>query len=142
MAAKLVNQALVGIHAQAACEAIRLAEKLGLEDLVQLKELLSASWGQSKILDLVLADFIAARQQSSNNSFEAALQVLQETKSAAPLRNMDKDFACIEKEISLHSSLNILNSYPLLKDTQEKIHKACAESRLKDAPFASLTIVE
>ena len=30
MAAKLVNQALVAMHAQAACEALHLAEKVGL----------------------------------------------------------------------------------------------------------------
>jgi 3-hydroxyisobutyrate dehydrogenase-like beta-hydroxyacid dehydrogenase len=29
MAAKLVNQALVGVHAQAACEALSLAQSLG-----------------------------------------------------------------------------------------------------------------
>eukprot|EP01031_Cornospumella_fuschlensis_P039893 gene39893-48578_t len=48
MAAKLVNQALVGMHAQAAVEAYQLAKTWGLEDVAQLRELLQASWGHSK----------------------------------------------------------------------------------------------
>eukprot|EP01034_Spumella_vulgaris_P034657 gene34657-42746_t len=51
-AAKLINQTLVGIHMQAAVEALYLAEQMGITDISQLKDLLNISWGQSKILDL------------------------------------------------------------------------------------------
>jgi 3-hydroxyisobutyrate dehydrogenase-like beta-hydroxyacid dehydrogenase len=98
MAAKLVNQALVGIHAQAACEALKLAERLELTDTKALRDLLNSSWGQSKVLDLVFADYEVAKD-SCEKSFDSARKVLGSTASAAPLRNMAKDFLCIEKEI-------------------------------------------
>lgn len=114
MAVKLVNQALVGMHAQAACEAIRLAESFGLVDAslsadqsanfanarnVQLlKELLLNSWGQSKVLELVVSDY----EQIINGAKSAGsvADALASAKSAAPLRNMDKDFDCISRDLS------------------------------------------
>lgn len=97
MAAKLINQALVGIHMQAAIEALRLAEKLELRDTKMLQELLSNSWGQSKVLDLVMNDYNSAKGVSG--SFASTVKRLEESLSPAPLRNMHKDFHCIESEI-------------------------------------------
>lgn len=48
-AAKLVNQLLVGVHAQAACEALLLAGRSGL-DLDRLVPVLMESWGASRML--------------------------------------------------------------------------------------------
>lgn len=47
MAAKIINQLLVGVHAQAACEALALAEKMKL-DVFLLQQMLGSSWGQSR----------------------------------------------------------------------------------------------
>ena len=90
MAAKLVNQALVGIHAQAASEAIALADELGLKnESKQLLAMLSNSWGQSRILELALQDYI--------NSKALGPHVIDQ--SPAPLRNLLKDFDAIQHEI-------------------------------------------
>lgn len=101
MAAKLVNQALVGVHAQAACEAILLAEALGIKNLPALREVLGASWGQSRILDLVMNDYIAAKNEfpHSKNPAKEAIAKLSAIKSSAPLKNLDKDFSCIAVEV-------------------------------------------
>lgn len=117
MAAKLVNQALVGVHAQAAVEAITIAQSMGLTDVAKLKQLLSTSWGQSKVLDLVMADFLTA---------EASGTSLADMKTAAPLRNMQKDFSCIPAV-----------GLPLVHGAGQAISTACSNG-LQDAPFAAL----
>eukprot|EP01035_Chromulina_nebulosa_P021069 gene21069-27299_t len=48
MAAKLVNQALVSMHAAAASEAIYLSKRFGLNDTKLVAEMLRESWGQSR----------------------------------------------------------------------------------------------
>ncbi len=134
MAAKLINQTLVGIHAQAAVEVIFLAEQMDITDISELKALLSTSWGQSKILDLLLQDYIdmktklqqsinlsvdskttnnthtsssnntnTTNNSSSNNTTQVDLlwDNILRANSAAPLRNMKKDFECIQKEVDL-----------------------------------------
>jgi 3-hydroxyisobutyrate dehydrogenase-like beta-hydroxyacid dehydrogenase len=110
MAAKLINQALVGVHAQAAVEAIRMANKLDLKDTALLKDLLAASWGQSKILDLVLNDYNTV--QSTSSSLAETMEKIRSTASPAPLRNLYKDFHCIEVEVSgpLFITVNTSNS--------------------------------
>lgn len=52
MAAKLVNQLLVGVHAQAASEALALAEDLGLTNVEGLLQLLNSAWGNSVMLQV------------------------------------------------------------------------------------------
>jgi 3-hydroxyisobutyrate dehydrogenase-like beta-hydroxyacid dehydrogenase len=113
MAAKLINQALVGIHAQAAVEALRLAEKLELKDTKLLQELLNHSWGQSRLLDLTMTDYHTVKDLSS--SFDDTLQKIKESSSPAPLRNLYKDFHCIESEIKGNSrdALFIRSALPI-----------------------------
>lgn len=53
VAAKLVNQLLVGVHAQVASEAISLAEDLGLTDVNALLQLLNSAWGNSVMLQVI-----------------------------------------------------------------------------------------
>lgn len=95
MAAKLINQALVGVHCQTAVEVILLGEKFGLLNdrtgIETLQNLLKASWGQSKILELILADYLIAKEKGFADPYIS--------QSSAPLRNLDKDFGCIQKEI-------------------------------------------
>lgn len=129
MAAKLVNQALVGIHAQAACEAIKIAYSMQLTDISKLRALLCNSWGQSKVLDLVMADFVEAAKESKH--LPSICDRLARQATAAPLRNMDKDFQCI-----LQSSSEML---PLVMTTAQSLSAACTpQAGLKDAPFAAL----
>jgi hypothetical protein len=61
---KIINQLLVGVHAQAACEALALAEKMSLE-VPLLQEMLASSWGQSRVLELVLADYQRLRREGN-----------------------------------------------------------------------------
>jgi 3-hydroxyisobutyrate dehydrogenase-like beta-hydroxyacid dehydrogenase len=49
-ATKLVNQLLVGAHAAASAEALRLAKQLGVTDVDLLLSVLDKSWGQSRVL--------------------------------------------------------------------------------------------
>jgi NAD-binding of NADP-dependent 3-hydroxyisobutyrate dehydrogenase len=146
MAAKLVNQALVAMHAQAASEALVLAEGMGLTNSAQtttlLAEMLQCSWGQSKVGELVLADYIAT--QNHEKGFECDTI----RKSAAPLRNLAKDLDCVMKELPARSdgaSVGVSNgssdakSVPVLGVTRDAITKACsAEAGLKDSAFVSL----
>jgi len=132
MGAKLVNQALVGMHVQASVEALHMAGCLGLtdspEDTQRLLDMLSVSWGQSKVLEGTFADYIKAQRHPKG--FESVLT----TQSPAPLRNLNKDFACIQAEI-LKSDKVFL---PVTNITSQSIERACNEKGLADASFVSL----
>jgi 3-hydroxyisobutyrate dehydrogenase-like beta-hydroxyacid dehydrogenase len=133
MAGKLVNQALVCMHAQAACEALHIAQRLGIDDmdLDKLQELLRSSWGQSKVLELVFADYIQA--MSGKQSSQSVAEALAVQATAAPLRNLRKDLRCLLDASSRASPL------PLLQATQLRLEAACgAEHKLQDAPFVAL----
>ena len=45
-----MNQLLVGVHSVAACEAMLLADKLGIKDQQALREVLQTSFGCSEVL--------------------------------------------------------------------------------------------
>ena len=45
-----VNQLPVGVHSMAACEAVLLADKLGIKDHQALQEVLATSLGCSEVL--------------------------------------------------------------------------------------------
>jgi hypothetical protein len=69
MGAKLINQALVCVHAQVAAEAIIMAQVLGLDSepsFTALRSMLQDAWGQSTVLDLALADVCAAMPRSTH----------------------------------------------------------------------------
>lgn len=51
-----MNQLLVGVHAQAASEALSLAEDLGVQNMEALLQLLNSAWGNSVILQVALVD--------------------------------------------------------------------------------------
>lgn len=127
MAAKLVNQALVGIHAQAASEALTLAKQFGIKDTQLLADMLKNSWGQSKVAELVLDDAIKVAREGAH--------ILRNT--AAPLRNLQKDFACIQQDLKPAHTLDGHMKLPLTEHTAWAINEAC-ESGLKDSAFISL----
>jgi 3-hydroxyisobutyrate dehydrogenase-like beta-hydroxyacid dehydrogenase len=77
-ATKLVNQLLVGIHTLAACEALTLARKVGV-NLEKLIYVLERSWGQSRMLERNAASILT-------RSFGP---------SSVPLRNLLKDLSII-----------------------------------------------
>ena len=133
MAAKLINQALVGVHALAASEAIYMAESFGIdsvENISTLKEMLHASWGQSKVLELCLDDYIKAKTLGSN-------EVL--SKTAAPLRNLRKDFSCIERDVTTATNnKDILNKVLHLVGTANKSFDEAKNIGLDDSAFVSL----
>ncbi|KAL3132463.1 hypothetical protein ABBQ32_009016 [Trebouxia sp. C0010 RCD-2024] len=79
-AAKLVNQLLVGVHSMAACEAMLLAEKLGVQDQQTLQDILTWSFGCSKVLERHMPVI-------SSGMFED---------SEMPLRNMVKDLDIVQ----------------------------------------------
>lgn len=86
-ATKLVNQLLVGCHAAASCEALRLGKELGIKDLDQLLAVLSKSWGQSKILARCGGLIANAETKGDPDSLKV---------SGAPLRNLHKDLKFVE----------------------------------------------
>jgi 3-hydroxyisobutyrate dehydrogenase len=124
MAAKLINQALVGVHAQAACEVLFLAEEMGINNTETLREMLGTAWGQSKILDLTMMDYIKGQKegwQSLDNS-------------AAPLRNLYKDFKCVLQNQTKQ------DKFPLIESTSSFIADACDEKKrgLQNSAFVAL----
>jgi len=123
MAAKIINQLLVGVHAQAACEALALAEKMSLE-VPLLQEMLASSWGQSRVLELVLADYQRLRREG--NGWKGM-----DGPTGAPLRNLDKDFSCVLEAAAGGATL------PCVEITAKAISEACRSPRM-DGPFASL----
>lgn len=145
-AAKLINQTLVGIHALAACEALRMAKHWNLQEIELLKQMLSISWGQSKVLDLVLADYLEVVQQTpsfnQSSQLNDLLKAIAHKSTGAPLRNMEKDFNCIVQALPVMNKGKEENqgmSYPLTKITDSMIKSACtSEKGLKDAPFLGL----
>lgn len=140
-AAKLINQALVGIHALAACEALKLAEKWEVEDVQALKDILQVSWGQSKVLELVMLDYMVASERVDSVDVNVIIDELSKSSSAAPLRNMEKDFNCITSAIlkADGSRDEKMTAFPLTNAANAKISAACSDAEgLKDAPFAAL----
>ena len=126
MGAKLINQALVSIHAQAASEAIVLAETMGLGlETPKLLDMLKDSWGQSKILELAFQDYINA-QKNGWDTLDS---------SPAPLRNLVKDMACVQKEFISNDDKNLC---PTINAATNAIHKACTSSGLENSAFVSL----
>ena len=128
MAAKLINQALVGVHAQAACEALLMAERFNIKGTNILLEMLQTSWGQSKLLELTFADYIKAEKST--------WEIVQN--SGAPLRNLEKDFSCISKDVNAIDIKNQLSTQlPLTERTHASIGAACQKGLANDA-FVSL----
>jgi len=86
---KMINQMLVGAHITAAAEAYVMAKGLGLgtEDIEKLRSVLDNSWAQSRMLKRSM-DLLLEGDKSGN--YEQLLD------SAAPIRNLAKDFAIIE----------------------------------------------
>lgn len=125
MGAKLINQALVSIHAQAASEAIVLAETMGLGlQTPKLLDMLKDSWGQSRILELAFQDYINAQK----NGWETL------DSSPAPLRNLVKDMACVQKEFVGDADKKLC---PTINTATDVIHKACSTG-LENSAFVSL----
>lgn len=123
MGAKLINQALVSIHAVAASEAIVLAETMGLGlQTPKLLDMLKESWGQSKILELALQDYINAQTNGWNTL----------DNSPAPLRNLIKDMSCVQKEF-----VNDKNLCPIINVATSSIDRACS-SGLENSAFVSI----
>eukprot|EP01038_Epipyxis_sp_PR26KG_P007130 gene7130-9729_t len=133
MSAKLINQMLVGVHIQAAVEALYMAEKLGITDnnILILKDMLSTSWGHSRMQDLIFSDYIKANENNSKN-WDIIIN-----NTAAPLRNIEKDFSYISKE--LQGSTGGINVLPTANAASNSIETACSEKyNYNNSAFLSL----
>lgn len=101
-AMKLINQLLVTVHVCAAAEAFLLANKAGI-DINEAASLLSASWGQSRMVE-------RSAPITAKRDFE---------KSAAPVRNLVKDIGII---VDLGRDMGL--ALPLSKQAQELMNEA------------------
>jgi 3-hydroxyisobutyrate dehydrogenase-like beta-hydroxyacid dehydrogenase len=79
-ATKLINQLLVGVHSVAACEALLIGERAGV-DRERLLRVLSSAWGQSRMLERIAPAVRERRLEPSG----------------APLRNLLKDLGIIDR---------------------------------------------
>ena len=163
MAAKLVNNALVSAHAQCAAEALLMSQRLGLlgeennnevDKIENLLTMLKASWGQSKVLELVGDDFIAytrqnmqqkQHQQPQQQPQQSDLLNLKSFSTQAPLRNLKKDMTCVISDLKQsfnNSPEKIQKSFPLFHETYHCIDRACDghSHDLSESPFAALIL--
>jgi hypothetical protein len=94
--------------------------------------MLRTSWGQSKLLDLTLSDYIKVKKEG--------WQSVQD--SAAPLRNMKKDFQCLSSSCPSSSPPPSPGaaSLPLTYNAGALISEACDKSswNLQDHAFVAL----
>ncbi|MDA1036355.1 MAG: NAD(P)-dependent oxidoreductase [Chloroflexi bacterium] len=111
---KLINQLLVAVHTQAACEAMVLAMKAGA-DAHQVLEVLSTSWGNSAMLG-------RTGPMVANASYG----------SAAPTRLIAKDIALVA---GLAANVGI--TLPLVEESRKLIEHAMAEG-LSETDVAAL----
>jgi len=111
---KLINQLLVAVHTQAACEAIVLAMKAGV-DPYQVLDVLSTSWGNSAMLGRT-GPMVADRNYGS----------------AAPTRLIAKDIGLV-----LGLARDVGLTLPLVEESQKVLHRA-VEAGLSEADVAAL----
>lgn len=158
MAAKLVNNALVSAHAQCAAEALLMSQRLGLigeegnndvEKIENLLKMLKASWGQSKVLELIGDDFIAFTNQdklsTQQQQQEYSIENLKYFHTQAPLRNLKKDMSCVVSDLKQSFQDHpekFENSFPLFHQTYNCINRACDinSNDLSESPFAALLL--
>lgn len=72
---KLINQLLTGVNQATVCEAMLIAEKGGL-DLEKLYKLLVTAWGNSKMLERSVMDYIVPKKFESAACLELMLKDL------------------------------------------------------------------
>jgi 3-hydroxyisobutyrate dehydrogenase-like beta-hydroxyacid dehydrogenase len=113
-AVKLINQLLVGVHTQAACEAIVLAMRAGA-DPQQVLDVLSTSWGTSAMLTRTGPKVASA-----------------DYGSAAPMRLLAKDIGLVAAMAS-EQGLTL----PLVERTRQSVEQAMA-SGLSETDVAAL----
>ena len=111
---KLINQLLVAVHTQAACEAIVLAMKAGA-DAHQVLDVLSTSWGASAMLGRT-GPMVADANYGS----------------AAPTRLIAKDIGLVS---GLASDLGV--TLPLVEESRKVIERAM-EAGLSETDMAAL----
>lgn len=123
MSAKLINQMLVTVHAQAACEALRLAELYNMSSIEQLQAMLDVSWGNSRMISHVFRDYEIEYAHAKN----------MKTQTAAPLRNLQKDMLCLTHDIPSATEL------PLFRETKLAVDETCGNG-WHNSPFAALLL--
>ena len=111
---KLINQLLVAVHTQAACEAMVLAMKAGA-DAHQVLDVLATSWGSSAMLSRT-GPMVADANYGS----------------AAPTRLIAKDIGLVS---ALASDVGV--TLPLVEESRSVIERAMAEG-LSETDVASL----
>jgi len=86
---KMINQMLVGTHLVAAAEAYILAESLGIgsSGMEKLRSVLGKSWAHSRMLERSFDLYLEAKKAGNDEKLR---------ESAAPIRNLAKDFSIIE----------------------------------------------
>jgi len=124
-ATKLANQLLVGVHSLAACEALTMARRAGVE-LPKLLEVLRNAWGQSRMLE---RNFPAIAGEDYD-------------RPGAPLRNLVKDLAIIgalgdELGLRLDGASAALDVYRELAERGEGTADIAAACRIVDPHRAS-----
>jgi 2-hydroxymethylglutarate dehydrogenase len=72
---KLINQLLTGVNQATVCEAMLIAEKSGL-DMVQLYNILITAWGNSKMLERSVLEYIIPKKFESFACLELMLKDL------------------------------------------------------------------
>jgi 3-hydroxyisobutyrate dehydrogenase-like beta-hydroxyacid dehydrogenase len=111
---KLINQLLVAVHTQAACEAMVLAMRAGA-DPHQVLDVMATSWGTSAMLS-------RTGPKIADDDYG----------SGAPMRLLAKDIALVA---AMASENNL--ALPLVERTRETIERAMA-SGLSETDVAAL----
>jgi 3-hydroxyisobutyrate dehydrogenase-like beta-hydroxyacid dehydrogenase len=95
---KLINQLLTGVNQAAVCEAMLIAEKAGL-DLSQLYDLLVTAWGNSKMLERSVKEYIIPKKYESAACLQLMLkdlgltiQMAHDVGYAAPLTELAETY--------------------------------------------------
>jgi 3-hydroxyisobutyrate dehydrogenase-like beta-hydroxyacid dehydrogenase len=111
---KLINQLLVGVHTQAACEAMALGAKAGV-DPAQVMAVLGSSWGSSGMLTRT-APIIASGDYGSR----------------APMRLIAKDLGLVA-ELAAEVGLDL----PVTRRTHDAVEAAVGQG-LAETDIAAL----
>lgn len=124
---KLLNQLMVGIHTQAASEAMALADKMGLSKEI-LHQILSASFAQSRIYDRHYTQFV--QKEAYQPGFALSLlhkdlalvkKMAEENNAILPIGSQVERLFYAAKEDGFGEK-DMSGMYPYLKDITEQLH--------------------
>ena len=111
-----------------------------IDDVERLADMLSSSWGQSKVFDLVVKDYMAALVIGKGDK-------LHDLPTQAPLRNLNKDMSCVFSDLrAVVPPDSADDAFPLFSETQKRLDTACSpgfkdngmEQSISNSPFVAL----